>query len=181
MSESFYPESRAGIGKQSVSDGSAHAMRHHHHRFAQRIFLFNRVEFLPEDGRGIRIGIAARIAVEPNLVIAPEIHIAPKIIQHWHPRDRRVHEAMDEKHDGFVWIVRFKADDPGGGGVLLWPEETGKSKLLGLLTGKLEGICRREVCRKGIAVSVHVHGLRGKGIVDRDDAARTFELRSRRN
>src|SRR6266581_8491330 len=30
-------------------------------------------------------------------------------------------------------------------------------------------------------MSVHMHGLRGKGIVDRDDAARTFELRSRGN
>src|SRR5206468_12578721 len=30
-------------------------------------------------------------------------------------------------------------------------------------------------------MSVHVHGLRGKGIVDRDDAARTFKLRCRGN
>src|SRR6266581_4280824 len=30
-------------------------------------------------------------------------------------------------------------------------------------------------------MSVHMHGLRGKGIVDRDDAARTFELSRRRN
>src|SRR5216110_3789496 len=138
MSESFEPESRAGISKQSVGDGSAHAMSHYHHRFAQRIFFFNRVEFLPEDHCGIRIRVATGIAVEPNLVIAPEIHIAPKIIQHWHPRDRRVHEAMDEKHDRFVWIVRFKADDPGGGGIFLQPEETGESKLLGLFLGKLE-------------------------------------------
>src|SRR5205814_5853451 len=34
MSESFEPESRAGIGKQSVGDGSAHAMSHYHHRLA---------------------------------------------------------------------------------------------------------------------------------------------------
>src|SRR5437667_3571998 len=126
MSESFYPESRAGIGKQSVSDGSAHAMRHHHHRFAQRIFLFNRVELLPEDGRGIRVRITTGIAVEPDLIIAPEIPIAPQIIQHWHPRHRCVHEAMDEKHDRLLWVVRFKADDPGGGGVFLRPEETGE-------------------------------------------------------
>jgi len=31
---------------------------------------------------------------------------------------------MDEKDDRLVWIVRFKADDPGGGGVFLRPEET---------------------------------------------------------
>src|SRR5947207_8709288 len=123
MSESFYPESRAGIGKQSVSDGSAHAMRHYHHRFAQRIFLFDRVEFLPEDGRGIRVRITTGIAVKPNLIIAPEIHIAAQIVQHWHPRDRCVHEAMDEKHDRIVWIVRLKPDDPGGSGVFLRPEE----------------------------------------------------------
>ncbi|PYK81537.1 MAG: hypothetical protein DME41_11825, partial [Verrucomicrobia bacterium] len=59
---------------------------------------------------------------------------------HWHPRDRCVHEAMDEKHNRFVWIVRFKADDPGSSGVFLRPEETGQSKLLGLFPGKLEGI-----------------------------------------
>src|SRR5439155_15055418 len=88
---------------------------------------------------------------------------------------------MDEKHDRFVWIVRLKPDDPGGGGVFLRPEHTDESKLLGLFKGKLEGICRREVCRQGIAMSVHLHGLRGKGIVDRDDAARTFELSRRRN
>src|SRR5436305_7007270 len=124
MSESVEPESRTGIGKQSVCDGSAHAMSHYHHRLAQRIFFFNRVEFLPEDGRGIRIRIATGIAVEPNLVIAPEIHVAPQIIQHWHPRNRCVHETMDKKDDCFVWIVRFKADDPGGGGIFLRPEET---------------------------------------------------------
>src|SRR6266581_2776499 len=84
---------------------------------------------------------------------------------------------MDEKHDRFVWIVRFKTDDPGGGGVFLRPEETGESKLLGLFLGKLKGIRRREVCRQRIGVSVHAHGLRGQGIVNRDDAARTFELR----
>src|SRR6266478_3246286 len=88
---------------------------------------------------------------------------------------------MNEKDDRFVWIVRFKADDPGGGGVFLRPEEAGESKLLGLFTGKLKGVCRGEVCRKGIGVSVHAHGLRGKGIVDRDDAARIFELRRRGN
>jgi len=31
---------------------------------------------------------------------------------------------MDEKDDRLVWIVRFKADDPGGGGVFLGPKET---------------------------------------------------------
>src|SRR5439155_22081689 len=30
-------------------------------------------------------------------------------------------------------------------------------------------------------MSVHVHGLRGQGIVNRDNAARTFELRCRGN
>src|SRR6266705_3214744 len=125
MSEGIEPESRAGVGKQSVGDGSAHAVAHHHHRLAQRIFLLNRIEFLPEDGRAIRIRIATGIAVEPNLVIAPEIHIAAQIIQHWHPCYRCVHEAMDEKHDRFIWIVRFKAYDPSGRGVFLWPEETG--------------------------------------------------------
>src|SRR5437899_3257962 len=88
---------------------------------------------------------------------------------------------MDEKDDRFVWIVRFKADDPGGGGVFLRPKETGESELLGLFKGKLKGVCRREVCRKGIRVSVNAHGLRGQGIVDGDDAARTFELRRRGN
>src|SRR5439155_12368646 len=107
MAESVEPESRTGIGKQSVCDGSAHAMSHYHHRFAQRIFFFNRVEFLPEDGRGIRISIAAGIAVEPNLVIASEIHIAAEIIHHRYPGSRCVHEAMDEKDDRFVWVVRF--------------------------------------------------------------------------
>src|SRR5438128_3209204 len=181
MSESIEPESRAGIGKQSVGDGSAHAMSDYHHRFAQRKFLFDGVELLPEDGRAIRIRIAAGIAVEPNLVIAPEIHIAAQIIQHWHPRHRCVHEAMDEKHDRFVWIVRFKAYDPSGRGVFLWPEETGESKLLGFFPGKLEGICGREVCRKGIDMSVHSHGLRSEGIVHRNDTARTLELRRRGN
>src|SRR5205814_707256 len=33
----------------------------------------------------------------------------------------------------------------------------------------------------GIGVPVHVHVLRGKGIVHRDDATRTFELRRRGN
>ena len=47
---------------------------------------------------------------------------------------------MDEKHNRFVWIVRFKADDPGSSGVFLRPEETGQSKLLGFFPGKLEGI-----------------------------------------
>src|SRR5207247_3777907 len=142
---------------------------------------FNRVEFLPEDHCGIRIRVATGIAVEPNLVIAPEIHIAPQIIQHWHPRDRCVHEAMDEKDDRFVWIVGFKSDYPGGGGVFLRPEHTGESELLGLFKGKLKGVCRREVCRQGIRVSVNAHSLRGQGIVDGDDAARTFELRRRGN
>src|SRR5436190_3968066 len=156
-------------------------MRDYHHRFAQWIFFFNRVEFLPEDGRGIRVRITTGIAVEPNLVIAPEIHIAAQIVQHWHPRDRCVHEAMDEKDDRFVWIVRFKADYPGGSGVFLRPEETGESKLLGLFTGKLKGVCGGEVCRQRIGVTVHAHGLRCQGIADGDDAARTFELRRRSN
>src|SRR5439155_15263205 len=162
MSESFEPESGAGVSKQSPGDTSAHAMGHYYHRLAQWIFLFNRVEFVPEDGRAIRIRIATGIAVEPNLVIAPEIHIAAQIIQHWHPRYRRVHEAMNEKHHRFVWIVRFKADDPGGGGVFLRPKETSQPKLLGLFAGKLEGICRREICRQRIGVSVHANGLCGK-------------------
>src|SRR5438477_111166 len=88
---------------------------------------------------------------------------------------------MDEKHDCFVWIVRLKADDPGGGGVFLRPEKAGESKLLRLFTSKLKGICRREVCRERIGVSFHAQGLCGEGIVNRDDAARTFELRSRGN
>src|SRR5436309_2968791 len=88
---------------------------------------------------------------------------------------------MDEKDDRFVWIVRLKADDPGGGGVFLRPEETGESELLGLFTGKLKGVCSREVCRQRIGMSVHAHGLRCQGIVNRDDAARTFELRRRGN
>src|SRR5438045_7701641 len=156
-------------------------MSHYHHWFAQWKSLFDGVELLPQDSCRVWIGVTAGIAVEPNLVIAPEIHITPQIIQHWHPRDRCIHEAMDEKHDSFVWIVRFEADNPGGGGVFLRSKETGESKLLGLFTGKLEGICRREICRQWIGVPVHVHVLRGKGIVHRDDATRTFELRRRGN
>src|SRR5204863_3951331 len=97
----------------------------------------------------------AGIAVEPNLVIAPEIRIAAQIIQHWHPCDRCVHKPMDEKDDRFVCIVRFKSDDPGGGGVFLRPKKTGESKLLGLFKGKLNGVCRREVCCKEIGMSVN--------------------------
>src|SRR6266516_6676821 len=136
MSESFEPESRAGIGKQSVGDGSAHAMSHYHHRFAQRKFVFDGVELLPQDSRRVWIGIPAWIAVEPKLVIAPDIFVAAQIVQHWYPSGWRVHKAMNNKQDGLVWIVRFKARDPGGRGVFLRSEHTGEPKLLGLFPGK---------------------------------------------
>src|SRR5437868_14055745 len=81
MSKSFEPESRAGIGKQRPGYRSAHPVGYHHHRLAQRIFFFYRVEFLPWNGRAIRIRIAARIAVEPNLVVAPEVWTAAEVVQ----------------------------------------------------------------------------------------------------
>src|SRR6266550_1151491 len=140
MSKSFDPESRAGIGKQSSCDTSAHAMSHHYHRFAQRIFFLNRVEFLPENGCAIRIRITAGIAVEPNLVIAPEIRIAAEIVHHWHPRYRCVNEAMDHEQHSFVWIIGFKPGDPGSTGVFLRPKKTGEPQFLGFFPRKQHGI-----------------------------------------
>src|SRR5438105_12831107 len=99
MSESFEPESRAGIGKQSVGDGSAHAVSHYHHRLAQRKFLFDGVKLLPQDSSRVWVRIAAGVAIEPKLVITPDIFVAAQIVQHRHPSGRCVHETMnDEQH-----------------------------------------------------------------------------------
>src|SRR5437773_12407905 len=97
MSESFEPESRAGIGKQSVGNGSAHAMSHYHHRFAQRKFLFDSVELLPQDSRRVRIGITAGVTVEPKLVITSHVFVAAQVVQHWHPCRRCTHVHMDTR------------------------------------------------------------------------------------
>src|SRR5438309_6378548 len=155
MSESFEPESRAGIGKQSVGDGSAHAMSHYHHRFAQRKFLFNGVELLPQDSSRVWIRIPTGIAVEPELVIPPDIFVAAQIVQHWHPCGWCVHETMNNKQDGLVRIVRFEARHSGGRGVFLRSEHTGESKLLWLFPGEQHCIGRREVCRERIGISVN--------------------------
>src|SRR5213080_5070285 len=100
MSESFEPESCASIGKQSVGDGSTHAVADHHHRFAQWKFLFDRVELLPQDSRRVRIGITAGVTVEPKLVIPSHVFVAAQIVQHRYPGCRCIHETMDDKQDG---------------------------------------------------------------------------------
>ena len=70
------PEFRPGVGDQSSGDASTHAVPHHHHRFAERISLFDGVEFLAEDERAIGIGITAGITVKPKLIVGPDILVA---------------------------------------------------------------------------------------------------------
>ena len=62
---------------------------------------------------------------------------------------------MNNKQDGLVRIVRFKARDSGGGSVFLRSEHTGEPKLLWFFPGKQHCIRRREVCRERIGISVN--------------------------
>src|SRR5882724_9738954 len=94
MAEGPDPEFCPGVGDERSRDASTHAVANDHHRFAQRKFLFDGVELVPEDSRRVWIGITARIAKEPKLVIPPDIFVAAQIVQHRYPSGRCIHETM---------------------------------------------------------------------------------------
>src|SRR5947208_6928966 len=62
MAERLDPEFRPGVGDERSRDASTHAVADNHHRFAQRKFLFDGVELLPQDNGRVWIGIPAGIA-----------------------------------------------------------------------------------------------------------------------
>src|SRR5207248_11393933 len=67
LSKPLHPEFVPGIGDESSADASTHAMTDEHHLSAQRKFLFDGVEFLPEYERAVRIRIVVGITVKTKL------------------------------------------------------------------------------------------------------------------
>ena len=84
------------------------------HLLSQREALFDGIEFMPQDRGGIRIRVSARVAVKPELVIAPDVLIATQAVEHRRPGRRRIHQPVDDEHDGFVRVVGLKSRDACG-------------------------------------------------------------------
>src|SRR5437762_9430684 len=82
MAEGSNPEFRPSVGNERSRDASTHAVADDDHRFAQRKFVFDGVELVPQDGGRVWVGISAGIAKKPKLVISPDIFIAAQIVQH---------------------------------------------------------------------------------------------------
>src|SRR4029077_19048394 len=86
LAKNFHPKLIAAVGQQQPANGAAHAMADDDDGFHAWEPLFHSVEFLPQDGRGIGIGIATWIAVEPELVVLADDRIAAQLVNHRSPR-----------------------------------------------------------------------------------------------
>jgi len=69
FAEGAHSKAIAAVNYQQAADATTHAMPNHDHRLASRKALLQRVQLIPQDRSGIRIGVAARVAVKPELVL----------------------------------------------------------------------------------------------------------------
>ena len=176
-SEDFHPKLIAAVGEQQPADAAAHAVADHDHRFHLGKALFHAIEFLAQDRGEVRIRVAARITVEPELVVLPDHRIAAQRVDHRRPGRLRIHQPVNDEHDGLVRIVGLEPLDRRG--VREFLRVNRRARLVLLRIGLLEhdrerhGEIRRE--RKGAAVKGD--GLVRERIFELEHAAPALEVR----
>ena len=83
--EHLIPDPPLAVGDEQAADAAAHAVADDDHLPAQRILFLRLIQFPPEDGGGIRIGIAAGVAEEPELIVVTDLPVLAQVVDQRKP------------------------------------------------------------------------------------------------